>query len=579
MEPFLYYLLRASFVMLILYGFYKLIFSRVTFYSLNRVTLLLLLLVINVMPLFQFNLLPDPKETFSALPQEMLSLDELEIAGGSFIEQSNEIQWMIGIVIIYFTGLAFFLIRYLWGLFQVGCIVRQSVRTTLDDGSVLCITDKKMDPFSWFRYIVISCKDYDTIDHAILEHEQAHARLHHSRDRMLFDLFACIFWFNPFAWLLVRELQSVHEYQADESVIQQHIDPKQYQLLLIRKSVGEGKFAMANSFFQRDLQKRMYMMMKNRTTAIKKWGYTLIIPVLFLTMGILSIPELNATVVGNQPVALPMDVIDSGNYLPDILGNNQQEPSNQNYIRLSDGTRMNPIYIIDGIKKEDLSDVKSDNIESVSVLKGKKAMDIYGDSGKNGVLIITTKKNETDLSKIIKLSQQNEQIFLPPILKNDSLKSRKTFSLSGKRPLFIVDGKRMSTDFTADSIEVTKIESLNVLKDQMSVEQYGEEAEDGVVLIMTKENVRLRVGIDNRDKKTLLRVTVYKTGEAIPFGNFDNAVILINGEKSSVEDVKNLKGDDIKTMSASPGDLGFASNLHQRYQIPADKNIIEIILK
>lgn len=576
MEPFLFYLLRTSVVMLILYGFYKLIFSRVTFYSLNRVALLLLLLVISAMPLFQFNLFPDPKETFSALPQEMLSLDALEIAGGSFIEQSNDIQWMTGIVIFYFTGLAFFLIRYLWGLFQVGCIVRQSVWKTLDDGSVLCLTDKRMDPFSWFRYIVISQKDYETIHHAILKHEQAHARLHHSHDRMLFDLFACIFWFNPFAWLLVRELRSVHEYQADESVIQQHIDPKQYQLLLIRKSVGEGKFAMANNFFQRDLQKRMYMMMKNRTTAIKKWGYTLIIPVLFLTMGILSIPELNATVVGNQD--MPMAVIDNG-YLADTLGNNKKELPKQNLIRLSDSTGINPIYIIDGIKKDDLSDVKSDNIESVSVLKGKKAMDIYGDSGKNGVLIITTKKSETDFSKIRKLSQQNQQTFLPPILKNDSLKSQKTFSLSGKRPLFIVDGKRMPKDFTTDSIEVTKIESLNVLKDQMSVERYGEGAEDGVVLIMTKENVRFRVGIDNRDKKTLLRVTVYKTGEVIPFGNFDNAVILINGKKSSVEDIKNLKGDDIKTMSASPGGLGFASDLHQRHQIPADKNIIEIILK
>jgi len=575
MEPFLYYLLRASIVILGVYCFYKLIFSRVTFHSLNRVALLLLLLVISAMPLFQFHLLPDPEETFSAIPQEMLSPDELEIAGGSFIKQSNDIRWMTVVAIFYFTGLAFFLMRYLWGLFQVGYIVRQSVRKTLDDGSVLCITDKKMDPFSWFRYIVISQKDYETIHYAILKHEQAHARLHHSHDRMLFDLFACIFWFNPFAWLLVRELRSVHEYQADESVIQQHIDPKQYQLLLIRKSVGEGKFAMANNFFQRDLHKRMYMMM-NRTSAIKKWGYTLIIPVLFLTMGILSIPELNATVVGNQD--MPMAVIDNG-YLADTLGNNKKELPKQNLIRLSDSTGINPIYIIDGIKKDDLSDVKSDNIESVSVLKGKKAMDIYGDSGKNGVLIITTKKSETDFSKIRKLSQQNQQTFLPPILKNDSLKSRKTFSLSGKRPLFIVDGKRMPKDFTTDSIEVTKIESLNVLKDQMSVERYGEGAEDGVVLIMTKENVRFRVGIDNRDKKTLLRVTVYKTGEVIPFGNFDNAVILINGKKSSVEDIKNLKGDDIKTMSASPGGLGFASDLHQRHQIPADKHIIEIILK
>jgi beta-lactamase regulating signal transducer with metallopeptidase domain len=65
---------------------------------------------------------------------------------------------------------------------------------------------------------------------AVIRHERAHIHLRHSVDMIFFDLFTCIFWFNPFSWLLRREIQSVHEYQADEKVLGQGIDSKQYQL-------------------------------------------------------------------------------------------------------------------------------------------------------------------------------------------------------------------------------------------------------------------------------------------------------------------------------------------------------------
>ena len=44
----------------------------------------------------------------------------------------------------------------------------------------------------------------------------------------------CIFfqWFNPGIWLLKQELQNIHEYEADETVINEGIDAKDYQLLI-----------------------------------------------------------------------------------------------------------------------------------------------------------------------------------------------------------------------------------------------------------------------------------------------------------------------------------------------------------
>ena len=113
---------------------------------------------------------------------------------------------------------------------------------------------------------------------------------------ILLDLFTSFFWFNPFSWLLRREIQSLHEYQADQQVLINGIDAKQYQLLLIRKCVGEQKFALANNFRQRDLHKRIQMMMKHKSDKQTKWSYAAAFPFLFLVMVALSVPKLNASI-------------------------------------------------------------------------------------------------------------------------------------------------------------------------------------------------------------------------------------------------------------------------------------------
>ena len=304
MQPILYYLLRATIAAALFYGFYKLLFSKTTFYAANRVALSVILVAIVVVPLFHYNLLPEEQPLVAPMIEMPIALDTSE-----FVMQEEpqptpipiEIPWNEILTAIYIGGVAFFLLRYIIGLTQLVKVIRASHnRHTLSDGSILCITNKKMNPCSWFNYIILSAEDHSIENRAMIGHEQAHVHLRHSVDRLFFDLMACLFWFNPFAWLLRRELQSVHEFQADEGVITEGIDAKTYQLLLIRKSVGDTKFAMANDFLQRDLQKRITMMMKNKTSTAKKWGYALALPLLVLIMVVLSVPKLNATIVEQQ---------------------------------------------------------------------------------------------------------------------------------------------------------------------------------------------------------------------------------------------------------------------------------------
>ena len=123
------------------------------------------------------------------------------------------------------------------------------------------------------KFVVISEKDLKENGEEILTHEYAHIRKKHSIDLLIADV--CIFfqWFNPASWLLKQELQNIHEFEADESVIAQGIDAKKYQLLLIKKAVGTRLYSMANSFNHSSLKKRITMMLKKKSNPWARLKY------------------------------------------------------------------------------------------------------------------------------------------------------------------------------------------------------------------------------------------------------------------------------------------------------------------
>lgn len=112
----------------------------------------------------------------------------------------------------------------------------------------LVLVGRPVAPFNWGSYIVLSLKDYCDYPNEILTHEQVHWRKHHSLDLIYTEAVVLLHWFNPAAWLLKRELQEVHEYQADTGVLKNGIDATKYQLLLVKKAVSASSYTFANSF-------------------------------------------------------------------------------------------------------------------------------------------------------------------------------------------------------------------------------------------------------------------------------------------------------------------------------------------
>ena len=123
----------------------------------------------------------------------------------------------------------------------------------------------------------MSVEDYEHNRTSILTHEQEHIRLHHSYDLILLELVKTLQWFNPFVWFLASNLKYVHEYEADEAVINQGIDAKQYQQLLVTKAVGNRLQPFANNLRRGSLKKRIIMMhqkkLKNNITKKIRWQF------------------------------------------------------------------------------------------------------------------------------------------------------------------------------------------------------------------------------------------------------------------------------------------------------------------
>ena len=225
--------------------------------------------------------------------EEMLMMADVPVSDATIAESAPLWGWKEVLLLLYIIGIAFFLIRNLWSLARMIGLIDGCRKEKLHDGVLLFTHNKSIAPFSWMKCIVLSEKDREEGGEAIITHERAHIRNRHSWDLLLADV--CVFfqWFNPAAWLLKQELQNIHEYEADEWVINQGIDAKKYQLLLIKKAVGTRLYSMANSLNHSSLKKRITMMIKKKSNPWARLKYLYILPLAAASVAAFARPEIS----------------------------------------------------------------------------------------------------------------------------------------------------------------------------------------------------------------------------------------------------------------------------------------------
>ena len=293
MGTFLVYILKSAVCLAIFYLFYRLLLSKETFHRFNRMALLGVMLLSCLLPLVKVTV-----EQASPVNAQVMSMEDLLLMyqwnSEAVVEEgSRPFHWQEGLVLVYFVGLFFVIVRHLWSLGRMLYLIRHSRCERLDNGIRLVVHRRKLAPFSWMRYIVISETDLKESGHHILVHEMAHIHYRHSWDLLLTEACAWLQWFNPAIWLLKQELQNIHEYEADEEVLRQGINAKEYQMLLIKKAVGARLYSIANSFNHSSLKKRITMMIRKKSNPWARAKYLYVLPLAAVTVAAFARPEIS----------------------------------------------------------------------------------------------------------------------------------------------------------------------------------------------------------------------------------------------------------------------------------------------
>lgn len=205
-------------------------------------------------------------------------------------QQAQGITWMQALTWIYMAGVVLMLILTLVQAISLCRFMSSGVRHTDTQGNTVILHNNDVPPFSIFRYIVMSVKDYESSRQYILTHEQEHIRLGHTYDLLLLQGMKTLMWFNPFIWFLSRDLKAVHEYEADQAVINQGIDAKSYQQLLVMKVVGNRLQPFTNNLNHGSLKKRIVMMYQKPSNRWLMLKALCAIPVAALTINAFATP-------------------------------------------------------------------------------------------------------------------------------------------------------------------------------------------------------------------------------------------------------------------------------------------------
>lgn len=293
------YSIKSALVLALLYLPYTLMLRQESFFRMNRITLLTILMLALVLPMVDIPSLATPEQSvvYEMQHRIMLMTQEAEMTTSSLAATTQTISWVGILAIVYIIGVILALLIRLWQLFKIDKIIRGGCLWTDKSGkaTIYCHIDD-VAPFSWMRSIVISEKDYKPYGREILLHEKAHILNLHSMDILFLTLVEAVQWWNPIAYLLGHSLRDVHEYEADDYVLHQDVSLQNYQALLVKKSLANTSYAFANNFNHSLIKKRIYMMNHPKSNPWLRSKVLYILPATLVVLTAFATPKLNEKV-------------------------------------------------------------------------------------------------------------------------------------------------------------------------------------------------------------------------------------------------------------------------------------------
>ncbi len=453
MIEFLTYDLKVAVLIAVFYMFYRLLLSRETFHRVNRVVLLATAVASFVLPLCVITL---HKTVVVSGGSGLVTLDGFGVT--EVVEPQTPL-WQTVAVVLFFAGMAASLGFTLYNIFQVWRLISRSEHHQQPDGTVVCVADREVSPFSWMHFIVLSPSDYEAQDASVLAHERGHISLHHSLDVILVDTLTALQWFNPAMWMLRQDLRAIHEYEADAAVLSQGINMRQYQYLLIQKAVAACGYSVANGITHSTLKNRINMMLTNKKTNSASWLKLLaMLPIVGAALA------LNAETVNDY-----------------VYEDTQEQPQKKivKKGKKAGQVKMNTTTIEVKEAKPEVTEAKAE-----ATNKEEVAIGIWEPNEKQSPIIFTGEAN-------------------------------------GPEPLIVIDGKA-ATMQQLKALDPEEIDNLSVIKNEGALKEYAKhfnaDTSNGIIFVNTKEYVK-----NGKKEIVSIHVTAKEPQEeeAEPKGVFD----------------------------------------------------------
>ncbi len=300
---FLAYSLLASTLLIVVWAVYKCVLANAGCFRFNRILLLSCTTLAFVFPIFILN----PFWVADIMENNFeIAFNPVEIAyiANTVSEQITPI-WDY-IVTLYLIGVIVMTIYFLVSLVRLTLFILKGEHIKQDDCRIILHRHNSVAPFAWCGYIMMPRRDWYEFGQMIVCHEKAHIECRHWIDLLFMQAAIILTWYCPAIWLLRNELHTLHEYEADSRVLASGVKREEYQMFLIKKTVGARFATLSNCLNHSSLKKRITMMLSSKPTGKARVRAFVMVPAMALALIGLATPAVSA-VINEVSAATPVE--------------------------------------------------------------------------------------------------------------------------------------------------------------------------------------------------------------------------------------------------------------------------------
>ncbi|MBB2145189.1 hypothetical protein GM921_06825 [Pedobacter sp. LMG 31464] len=279
MPQLLLILLKINLVLLLFAAAYYLVLRRLTFYTINRIFLVLGIVFSTVYPFINLTDFFNRQEQIN--PNMAALVPKVDM--NALIQNNVIIDYWKVILLLFYVGVVFMALRLIAQFVSLYRVHQKSKPGSVKNLPVR-ILNGEVSPFSFWQTVYVNPEIHskDELD-TILEHEQIHVKEWHTLDIILAEISVVFYWFNPGVWLMKKAIKENIEFITDARIVKKGIDKKTYQYSLLGVGSLQPSVALVNNFNLSDLKKRIKMMNAKRSSPKKLAIYAFILPVLLIT--------------------------------------------------------------------------------------------------------------------------------------------------------------------------------------------------------------------------------------------------------------------------------------------------------